>query len=503
MSKALAVVKPKKDKALVPVILTAPLRLDEIVNEVSAKLKMMPVNISRGNLIADAMSTGCLTMDLLVGGGFPPGTWVTVRGKTGSGKSTFLYYTLRKAVEWGVPVFFLDYEGSTSPDLLTRIIGMPLEKIMGVKDNKGNWVVSPLMRYIQPTLAEDGFRFMHRIMKQVPDKIERDGKWYLVYDKEWKDDIEGTKDRAGYKHFKENGRFFVETDEGGAQAIFFIDSLAAMFPESRDEDDEASPMAKMARMFSENIPMVKTKLAGKRVSIVAANQIRTNPMARFVNPDYEPGGQALAFYPDVIIDLTAIAVSTAGEKGKGNVFEEPCADGESFDRYHYTKIFITKNKKFSPYRKSKFRIWFEHKGQSKGGIDPFYDVLNFMKETGQVEGNKSLTIKVPGIWTQRKWTYLELKELILLPSLELYKKHGFKDPDIKALRIKLKELQDPNQQAKVQKHIENLALAKLDLREACNAQIQDSTAFKMYFDTLSTRALAKAEEESKSKDFGE
>ncbi len=103
--------------------------------------------------------------------------------------------------------------------------------------------------------------------------------------------------------------------------------------------------------------------------------------------------------------------------------------------------------------------------------------------------------------------------MVLLPSVELYKKYEFKDPEVRVIRVEMKKLKaskDPKViktrdaiLEKMQKRVDVLIMSKLDLREACNSQIQDSTAFKMYFDTLSTKALAKAEEETKSKDFGE
>ena len=419
--------------------------------------------------------------------------------------SSLCYTALRNSVDWNCPIIFLDYEGATSPSLVENIIGLPLAKILGVPDEKGKWKIEPLMRYIQPDIGEDGFRLCKRILNELPDKREINGKWYLVYDKSWKKEIEGK-----YKHIKKNGKFYVETEDSAPQALIFLDSIASMVSESLDENDEASPMAKLARMLSTYIPLVTSKLGKKRAIVVAANQMRLKPLA-FGNPRYPCGGESPKFYSSLTIDMRPISPSTAGEKGKaatGTI--EPTWHGTGEDVYKYTSIFIEKNKNFAPYQKTFARIWVSSAGRSVGGFDPVYDTRQYLIETGQISTGIKYELFIDGPWTQRKWKYQEFKELILNEDrLEVYQKYGLKienkkvqelEKKIAALEKEIKKLKKPSTKknkelAKFKKKLNKLIEEHLDLESACWAQIEDASAYELF-----AKAQSGEEEEEEEDD---
>jgi hypothetical protein len=212
-----------------------------------------------------------------------------------------------------------------------------------------------------------------------------------------------------------------DRSEGIVQGLFFSDSVPAMLPESREADDEKNPMALNARMFSESFPLVKSLIAKKRITAVLTNQIRVKPGVSFGNPEYEPGGQAVQFYADQRLRVDSRSIPTHAPGGlKGPIAEEPCWDGNGIDRYRYGFARCTKNKVFSPFRETWFRIWFEEGGQPGRGIDPVFDVYQYLVETGQVEKVKkgrsaAYKILLPG-WDHEPCTWPEFKEIVLNPD---------------------------------------------------------------------------------------
>jgi RecA/RadA recombinase len=233
--------------------------------------------------------------------------------------------------------------------------------------------------------------------------------------------------------------------------------------------------------------MIKNRLGNKRACIIGTNQLRLRPGA-YGNPEYEPGGEAIKFFSDVRVKTKTIAVPN----GTGHVEEEPCWDGDGIDRYRYVNLSVPKNKVFSPFRQSTIRFWFEEKGSPGRGIDPVFDCFQYLEETGQVSGKGRYAITLEGLWTDRQWTWKEFKKFILNPNrLESYAEFGFSDPEIDTLAKEFKGCGGVNPYVvyedknvnKLAKELRKLLDTKLDIHAACRAQISDSSAFKMYFNT--------------------
>jgi len=459
-----------------------------MLDKIGNSMGIVPVHLSRNSMVKDSISTGSLVCDLIIGGGWPLGRWVALFGPEASGKSSLLYHTLRDAIRKNVNVEFFDFEGSSDPLYLSKILEMNLNNVFGLRKPGGTWEITPQCRYHQPDLGETYFRYMHRILKELPDKLSHDNRWFYVYDKK------PAKESFDKKLYRATKRYWVEADDSGAQVIWFIDSLPAMLPEKRDEKDESKEIGLQARMFSQYIPLVKSRLARKRCSIIAVNQTRLKPMA-FGNPEYEVGGEAPKFYSDIRLQCR----SCSNIYGKGQVVEEPCWDGIGVDKYRYIKIATRKNKCFSPFRNSVMRIWMEEKGDIGRGLDPVFDTYQYLIETGQIDEKshgKKMVIKLEGLWTQRMWSWQEFKELILNPNkVEVYEKYELNDPEIgKISEDKVKDLTNVNYNveedlkkdvSKTLEEVEKILEDKLNLRERCKEQIRNDTAFELYFRAIS------------------
>lgn len=312
------------------------LDMDNIIGEVCSGLKLPPTNLQRGSLLKDALSTGSLAVDLILGGGVPPGMVTIPFGKEQGGKSTLLYSICKSAVDSEIYTMFFDWEGATDADRIDRM-GLKIDWAKEVEAGEPVY-----FRYYNTMKnGEQMFRTIKRILDKLPDK-----------------------------------------NEGPPQMVFFLDSMPAVVPEAVDENDENAQASRRAAMFADELPNVKSRANAKRCNIVMTNQLRENPRARFGNPEYEPCGNAPKYYSDARIKMRP-TVSPIGTS-KSYVAEEPGFGGEGEDRYTFISVKTTKNKTFSPNREAVLRLWFEENGKPGRGIDPVWDLFEYLRLTGQV-----------------------------------------------------------------------------------------------------------------------
>lgn len=247
------------------------------------------------------LSTGLLSLDLVLGGGLVGGGWYTFFGPEQSGKSTAAIKLMTSALNTNVPILsYWDYEGSVDAGYLENIlktsgIKTDVTNIFGVRDEKGNWVVRPRVRYYSETLAEKFFDYLAKLQRSLPDKIKIGDNWYFVYEnnKQNKAIVGNEYDK---EYYKRTGKFRISAEDGSMQAFIITDSYPAMLPEGVDEDNPSGSMAQQARMFSEQLRRVKGRLRNKRICVVGVNQLRQRPAMMFGDPNYEPGGESLKFY---------------------------------------------------------------------------------------------------------------------------------------------------------------------------------------------------------------
>jgi RecA/RadA recombinase len=198
------------------------------------------------------------------------------------------------------------------------------------------------------------------------------------------------------------------------QAMFILDSLPFLQPERRYDDDEAHPMAQQAKMYADNIPLIKSQLSAKNCVLFAVNQIRLRPGVSYGSPIYEPCGEAAKHASDVRL-MTSSRSVPSGKGGK--VEEEGCWDGKGKDRYVYAIMRTVKHKMFSPFRETWMRIWFEEKGMPGRGIDPVYDTYQYLMMTDQMkEARGFFTMELDGYTGTARLTWDQFKALILSPD---------------------------------------------------------------------------------------
>lgn len=364
--------------------------LSRVAEDIGRELDNLPVSLDRGSYVEGAISFGSLVVDLLTGGGLPPGKITNVYGPEGSGKSTAAGHLIANATKQNIPVFFFDHETASDAKYFTAL---------GVRMRLSDGSRNPYFHYYQPDTAEMTYRTMARLLRALPDYTPSPGGRPLP------------------------------------QALFVIDSVASMLPEAIEEDDESVRMAAAASVHSQMLPLVKTKLGRKNVSLFATNQTRLNPGQMFGSPEYEPGGQAWKFYPDLKYRVSAV--------------QKPFVERNRSMRF--INISTKKNKQFPPFLECKEMLPIAFgRGYERGR-----DSLGYLELTGQIakSGNKKMIqLQVEG-------------------DFEWNNQAFFTDDLMKVL-------------------------CSNEFRKACRSQLESDVAYKLFFKANDWDALYEFDEEA-------
>lgn len=368
--------------------------VSEIAEAVSKEMKIPIVDIDRGTFSEQTFTSGALTFDLIFGGGWPIGGWVSIMGPAMSGKTTIVVTAIAVAQRLKVPQIVFDHEGSQDP-LYGKKIGAIFKK-------KGAG-----FHYIQVETGQDTYRFVRRMLKKFP--------------------VLTTEQLRKLRH---------------PVCIIIVDSLASMLPDAIADNDENTQPARQAAMHSQYLPLVKKLLQKTGCTLLATNQLRLNPLQRFGNPEVEPGGNAVQFYPDMRIRVSkhappkqkgedeGAAADSGGKKLYKQWTEEVALQGDGIDQFIWVSVRTLKNKHFAPFQDAQFRI------NIGKGLDPIYDGYEYLRLTGQLvtRGGGRYDVLLPG-WEKEKLTWETLSRYVVTP----------------------------------------------EFRAACRAQIGDGLAFKLYF----------------------
>jgi len=140
--------------------------------------------------------------------------------------------------------------------------------------------------------------------------------------------------------------------------LIIIDSDSMLVPKSiTDAEPGAQNIGKKAKFNSDNYPRLKRAIVDNNTCLVAICQYRVDPGKMFGDNRTVPGGFAIEYIADVILDLTR-RFNKEGDETLGT----------------NTTLRTTKNKTFIPYREAIFDTIFGI------GFDNLQDVLELGKE---------------------------------------------------------------------------------------------------------------------------
>jgi recombination protein RecA len=207
------------------------------------------------NLDVEAISTGCLSLDMALGvGGVPKGRIIEVFGPESSGKTTLALHIVAECQKKGGKAAFIDAENALDPEYA---------KNLGC--NADDLLVS------QPDSGEQALDILQKLL------------------------------------------------ETAALDVIVIDSVAALVPKAElDGQIGDVTVGLQARLMSQALRKLSGPINKSRTCVVFINQIREKIGVMFGSPETTPGGRALKFYSSVRLDIRRIAAIKEGTDMTGN-----------------------------------------------------------------------------------------------------------------------------------------------------------------------------------------
>jgi len=207
------------------------------------------------NFDVEAISTGCLSLDMALGvGGVPKGRIIEVFGPESSGKTTLALHIVAECQKNGGKAAFIDAENALDPEYA---------KNLGC--NADDLLVS------QPDSGEQALDILQKLL------------------------------------------------ETAALDVIVIDSVAALVPKAElDGQIGDVTVGLQARLMSQALRKLSGPINKSRTCVVFINQIREKIGVMFGSPETTPGGRALKFYSSVRLDIRRIAAIKEGTDMTGN-----------------------------------------------------------------------------------------------------------------------------------------------------------------------------------------
>ncbi len=203
----------------------------------------------------DAISTGCLSLDIALGvGGVPRGRVTEIFGPEASGKTTLAQHVIAEVQKTGGIAAFIDAEHALDPDYATKI-GINIKELL----------------ISQPDTGEQALEILETLVRS------------------------------------------------NAVDVVVVDSVAALVPQKEIEGDMGEQhMGLQARLMSQALRKLTGIISKTRTVVIFINQIRIKIGIFFGNPETTTGGTALKFYSSVRIEVRRAAQIKQADKIIGN-----------------------------------------------------------------------------------------------------------------------------------------------------------------------------------------
>lgn len=219
------------------------------------KGSVMKLGDDNARLNIEAISTGCMSLDLATGiGGVPKGRIVEIFGPESSGKTTLTLHIIAEAQKNGGKAAFIDAEHALDPEY-ARNLGVDIDELL----------VS------QPDYGEQALEIVEMLVRS------------------------------------------------GAIDIVVVDSVAALVPKHEIEGamGEAT-VGLQARLMSQALRKLAGMINKTNTTIVFINQLREKIGMMYGNPETTTGGRALKFFSSMRIDVRKIESIKSGDLILGN-----------------------------------------------------------------------------------------------------------------------------------------------------------------------------------------
>lgn len=199
----------------------------------------------------EAVSTGCLSLDIALGvGGVPRGRVVEIYGPEASGKTTLAQHIISQVQKLGGLAAFIDAEHALDPEYARRI-GINVDELL----------------ISQPDTGEQALEILETLVRS------------------------------------------------NAVDVVVVDSVAALTPKAEIEGEMGdSHMGLQARLMSQALRKLTAIVSKTKTIVIFINQTRMRIGVFFGNPETTTGGTALKFYSSVRIEIRRIGQIKQGER---------------------------------------------------------------------------------------------------------------------------------------------------------------------------------------------
>ena len=203
----------------------------------------------------DAVTTGCLSLDIALGvGGVPRGRIIEIYGPESSGKTTLAQHIVAEVQKAGGLAAYVDAEHALDPEYAQKI---------GVNIND--------LFISQPDTGEQALEIVETLVRS------------------------------------------------NAVDIIVIDSVAALTPKAEIEGEMGEQhMGRQARLMSQALRKLAGIVNKSHTIVIFINQIRMKIGVMFGNPETTSGGNALKFYASIRLEIRRSAQIKQGEEIIGN-----------------------------------------------------------------------------------------------------------------------------------------------------------------------------------------
>ena len=205
-------------------------------------------------MVAEAIPTGSLSLDLALGiGGIPRGRVTEIFGSEASGKTTLAQHIIAEAQKLGGIAVYVDAEHALDTTYAANC-GVKVEDL----------------RISQPDDGEEALGITEELVRS------------------------------------------------GAVDVIVIDSVAALVPRAEIEGEMGDThIGLQARLMSQALRKLVAAISKSHTAVVFVNQLREKVGIIFGSPEVTPGGRALKFYSSVRIDLRRIDSIKQGSEAVG------------------------------------------------------------------------------------------------------------------------------------------------------------------------------------------
>ncbi|MGI9308893.1 MAG: recombinase RecA [Gammaproteobacteria bacterium] len=203
----------------------------------------------------EAISTGCLSLDIALGiGGLPKGRVIEIYGPEASGKTTMTLQLVAECQKAGGTAAFVDAEHALDP-VYAEKVGVKLDDLL----------------ISQPDTGEQAL--------EITDMLVR----------------------------------------SGAVDLIVVDSVAALTPKAEIEGEMGDHhVGLQARLMSQALRKLAGNIKRSNAMVIFINQIRMKIGVMFGSPETTTGGNALKFYSSVRMDIRRIGAIKKGDEVVGN-----------------------------------------------------------------------------------------------------------------------------------------------------------------------------------------